>query len=69
MRNVPIESGSGASGSLAPQVAIVMIVMILGASFYLWRTGHLRSRAALITIAAVIVGLIFLATMSGPTIP
>ena len=64
MRNVPLEVGSGASGSMVQQVAIVLIVLILGASFYLWRTRYLRSRAALVTILGVIIMLVVLAMSS-----
>jgi hypothetical protein len=41
-------------------LAIVMLVLVLGASFYLWRQGYLRSRAGLITIVAVVIILIYL---------
>jgi hypothetical protein len=66
MRNAPLEEvGSGASGSMAPQAAIVLIVLVLGASFYLWRMRYLRSRAALITILAIILALLALAMSGG----
>ena len=68
MRN-PIEAGSGGGSSMVSQVAIVLIVLILGASFYMWRTRQLRSRAALLTIAAIVIFLIFLAMSSGTNIP
>jgi len=61
MRKIPVEGGSAASGSIAPQVAIVLIVLILGASFYLWRMRYLRSRAAIVTILGVIIMLAVLA--------
>jgi Kef-type K+ transport system membrane component KefB len=54
--------GGGASpwtATLSP-LAIVALVLILGASFYLWRMRYLRSRAALITLAVIVAGLIYL---------
>lgn len=57
--------GGGANGltswsqTMSP-LAIVMLVLVLGASFYLWRQGYLRSRAGLITIVAVVIILIYL---------
>ncbi|HEX5239023.1 MAG TPA: hypothetical protein VFW39_11255 [Sphingomicrobium sp.] len=57
--------GGGASGSstfaqtISP-LAIVLLVLVIGASIYLWRKHYLQSRAALITIAAVAVVLIYL---------
>ena len=41
-------------------LAIVAAVMILGASIYLWRRRYIRSRAAFITIAAIIGVLLYL---------
>ena len=47
--------GPGNSFDLSGQpLAIVAAVMILGASIYLWRGRYIRSRAAFITIAAII---------------
>lgn len=61
MRGAPLEVGTGVGGSMTQPAAIVLIVLILGASFYLWRMHYLRSRAALVTILAVIIALVFLA--------
>lgn len=50
-------SAPGAASSvmtLGQPLAIVMMVLILGSSAYLWRQGYLRSRAALITLIGVI---------------
>jgi hypothetical protein len=55
--------GGGASSALtetASPLAIVALVVVLGASFYLWRSGYLRSRAALIVLAVIVAGLIYL---------
>lgn len=68
MRGSPLEAGGGGSSGMVQQVAIVMIVLILGASFYLWRMHYLRSRAGLLTITAVVLALAFLAYSSGPSV-
>lgn len=49
-------SGGSATSvsSLGQPMAIVLMVLILGASLYLWSQGYLRSRAALITLLAVL---------------
>ena len=47
-------------------LSIVLIVVIIGATFYLWRQRMLRSRAALIVIAAVICVLIYFGFFSAP---
>ncbi|HVM22989.1 MAG TPA: hypothetical protein VM308_06785 [Sphingomicrobium sp.] len=62
-------SASTASGdwlqTMQP-LSIVLMVMIIGASFYLWRKGALRSRAALITIAAILMALAYLGFIYKP---
>jgi hypothetical protein len=56
---------SGATGpsqwtaTLSP-LAIVILVIVLGAAGYLWYSGYLRSRAALITLAGIVGVLIYL---------
>ena len=58
----PLGGGNGSSTfaqTLSP-LAIVLLVLVVGASIYLWRQHYLRSRAALVTIAAVVVVLIYL---------
>lgn len=65
---------AGASGpspwtaTLSP-LAIVALVLIVGAAAYLWRMGYVRSRAALITLAAIIGALVYLGffAMQPPT--
>jgi hypothetical protein len=44
----------------ASPMAIVALVILLGACAYLWRIGYMRSRAALITVAAVCGVLIYI---------
>jgi ABC-type siderophore export system fused ATPase/permease subunit len=53
-----VGSTSGVS-TLAQPLAIVLMVLILGSSAYLWRQGYLRGRAALITLVGVVIILIY----------
>jgi hypothetical protein len=41
-------------------LAIVALVLVLGAAIYLWRMRYLRSRAALIVLVAIIGALVYL---------
>lgn len=56
------------SATMSP-LAIVALVLVLGASIYLWRMRYLRSRAAMIVIAAICAVLIYLGffAMQPPT--
>ncbi|MES2137569.1 MAG: hypothetical protein V4502_10995 [Pseudomonadota bacterium] len=47
-------------------LSIVLIVVIIGAAYYMWRQRMLRSRAALIVLAAVLGVLVYLGFFSGP---
>jgi hypothetical protein len=58
----PVGGGANASSTFAQTVsplAIVGLVLVIGASIYLWRQRYLHSRAALITIGAVVAVLIY----------
>jgi Kef-type K+ transport system membrane component KefB len=60
---VPVGGGASGSSTFAQTIsplAIVLLVLIIGASIYLWRKRYLQSRAALVTIAAIVVVLIYL---------
>lgn len=61
--------GSSAFAESASPLAIVALVLILGAAFYLWRLGYVRSRAALIVLLAIAGVLIYLGffAMQPPT--
>ena len=69
---IPVPLGGGASSSstfaqtLSP-LAIVLLVLVVGASIYLWHQHYLRSRAALVTIGAIVVVLIYLGFFAMPT--
>lgn len=61
--------GSSAFSESASPLAIVALVLILGAAFYLWRMGYIRSRAALIVLLAIVGVLVWLGffAMQPPT--
>ena len=62
--------GESASATLIGQpIAIVLIVLILGATIYLWRQGQMRSRAGLLTVAGLIALLAYFAFFAGPVVP
>jgi LPXTG-motif cell wall-anchored protein len=42
-------------------LAVVVLVMVVGISAYLWWTGRLRSRAGLVTMAGIMLFLAYLA--------
>ena len=60
-------AGDSYTFSMGQPVAIVLIVLILGASAYMWTRGYLRSRAALVTIGAILIALGYLAFFTSPT--
>ena len=57
-----------AEGAVGAFVALVLAVLVIGVTFYARRTGHLRSRAALIAIA-VLVALLIVYGMTGGLLP
>lgn len=52
-----------------PPLAIVLLVMLIGASIYLWRSRILKSRAALVTIVALALVLAYLGFFAVPPPP
>jgi ABC-type transport system involved in cytochrome c biogenesis permease subunit len=61
MRGPPPSGATGASpwtATLSP-LAIVALVIVLGAAAYLWYQGYMRSRAALIVVAAIVGVLVY----------
>lgn len=62
MRGPPPSGATGPSqwtATLSP-LAIVALVIVLGASAYLWYMGYMRSRAALIVVAGIVLVLVYL---------
>jgi hypothetical protein len=66
MRSV---SNSSSSSMIGQPAAVVLIVLILGASIYMWQRGQLRSRAGLVTIGGIIAFLIYVAWQAGSSVP
>jgi ABC-type siderophore export system fused ATPase/permease subunit len=71
MRGPPASNATGPSqwtATLSP-LAIVALVIIIGAAAYLWYMGYMRSRAALITLVGIVAVLIYLGffAMQPPT--
>jgi hypothetical protein len=51
---------------ISQSTAVVLLVMVVGISLYLWRARYLRSRAALIFVAMIIVVLLYFAVWTNP---
>lgn len=47
----------GSSVSLASPAVVVILVLLIGATFYLWRARYIRRRTAYITMALLAIGL------------
>ena len=63
-------NGNGASGLVLGQpIAVVLIVLIVGATIYMWQRGQMRSRAALVTIAGILLFLVYFTFFAGPSVP
>ena len=62
----PTSSSTTNWSSIGQPMAIVLVVLIIGASIYLWRMRYLRSRAAMITIAMTVLALIYFAMKASP---
>jgi uncharacterized membrane protein len=58
--------GPESTQPISQSTALVLLVMVLGISFYLWRAHYLRSRAALIAVAMVVLVLLYLAVWTNP---
>ena len=53
---------------ISQPIAVVLIVLILGACIFMWKQGQLRSRAALVAIAGVMAVLAYFAFWATPAI-
>jgi peptidoglycan/LPS O-acetylase OafA/YrhL len=58
--------GPEATQPISQSTALVLLVMVLGISLYLWRARYLRSRAALIFVAMIVLVLLYLAVWTNP---
>jgi hypothetical protein len=60
----PISTGSeGGTTGLASPTIVVILVLMLGATIYLWRTRYLRPTTAYVTIAILVIALFVLGTL------
>jgi hypothetical protein len=60
--------GASAGTVISPAVAIVLIVLILGASIYMRTQGGMRSRAGMVTVAGILLVLVYFAFFASPTV-
>lgn len=58
--------GPEASQPLSQSTAVVLLVMVVGISLYLWRMRYLRSRAGLIVVVMIIGVLAYFAVWTNP---
>lgn len=58
--------GPDSTQPISQATAVVLLVMVIGISFYLWRTRYLRSRAALIFVAMIVLTLLYFAIWTNP---
>lgn len=58
MKAPPIASENEGSASLASPAIIVILVLMLGATIYLFRKGYMRRRTGYITAAILVAALI-----------
>ena len=49
-------------------IAVVLIVLILGAAIFMWKQGQLRSRAAMLAVLGLLAVLAYFAFWATPTI-
>ena len=60
--------GAGGGAVIGQPVAIVLIVLIIGACAYLWTRGQMRSRAGLLTVGGILLVLFYFAFWASPTV-
>jgi hypothetical protein len=56
----PMAHGGGGAGTggLASPALIVVLVLLLGATIYLWRARYMRRRTAYFTMAILVIALV-----------
>jgi len=59
----PLQTGSEGTTSLASPAIIVLLVLMLGATIYLWRARYLRPRTAYLAMGILSVLLIILGAL------
>lgn len=55
---LPSEPGEGAAASLASPAVVVVLVLMLGATIYLWRARYLRGSTAYYAMTFLAIALI-----------
>lgn len=65
-RAVPKSSSDVSGQPISQSTALLVLIMVVGISAFLWYTGYLRSRAALAFLALIIAGLAYFAFWTNP---
>jgi hypothetical protein len=58
MRGPPMASGGGGSLSVASPALLVILILMIGATIYLWRKRFIRRKTAYVTLAILVIALI-----------
>ena len=62
----PRGSSDVATQPISQSTALIILFMLVGISAFLWYTGYLRSRAALLTVAFIAAVLAYFAFWTNP---
>lgn len=62
----PAPASDVAGQPISQSTAVVLLVMVLGISFYVWQMRYLRSRAMLIFVAMIVVAVLYFAIWTNP---
>jgi hypothetical protein len=57
MKGPRVTEGGANSASLAIPAIVVILVLVLGATIYLWRAGYIRRKTAYATMLVLVVAL------------
>ena len=61
MMKEPVQAGA-ASSALGNPAVMVVLVLMLGATVYLWRTGYMRPLTAYVIMAILVLALVAVGT-------
>jgi hypothetical protein len=59
----PLPGSEGGTASLANPAIVVILVLMVGATMYLWRARYMRTRTAYITIGILVAALALFGTL------
>ncbi|MEO6224395.1 MAG: hypothetical protein ABIO80_00870 [Sphingomicrobium sp.] len=62
----PIPPSDFQTQPIGQSTALVILVMVVGITAYLWFTGHMRSRVGLIFVAMIVAVLAYFALWTNP---